>query len=81
MRILRVTGCRGNMHAAPNHTGSYPMRKTLPVLLLLTASAALTACAPGDNFDPAAHEAEIHEWRAGRLERLKGPTGYMNLAG
>ena len=32
-------------------------------------------------FDPAIYEAEIAEWRAGRLERLKGPTGFLNLVG
>ena len=32
-------------------------------------------------FDAAAHEAEVLEWRQLRLERLKSPTGYLNLAG
>ena len=42
----------------------------------------LSACGPAEApFDPVAYEAEIHEWRAERLERLRGPTGYLNLAG
>ena len=56
--------------------------KTLSLALILVAGCTLLgACDPGDEFDPVAHEAEILEWRVGRLERLKGPTGYLNLAG
>jgi uncharacterized protein (DUF1684 family) len=32
-------------------------------------------------FDLAAYESDNLEWRAGRLERLQGPDGYLNLAG
>ncbi len=35
----------------------------------------------GPAFDPAAHVDEVLEWRAGRLERLKAPTGYLNQVG
>jgi uncharacterized protein (DUF1684 family) len=35
----------------------------------------------GDDGAQAAYEAEITEWRAGRLERLKSPDGYLNLVG
>lgn len=31
--------------------------------------------------DPASYEAELFDWRAQRLERLRGPNGYLNLAG
>jgi len=55
-------------------------RPTLSLLILLAASL-LYGCGPAAHFDPAAYEAEIEEWRVGRLERLKGPTGYLNLAG
>lgn len=53
---------------------------------LLTASLALAigtvSCGRADvPVDPAAYEAETLEWRAARLERLRGPTGYLNLAG
>ena len=50
-------------------------------LLIALTSALLGACGSRERFDPAAHEAEILDWRVGRLERLKGPTGYLNLAG
>ena len=32
-------------------------------------------------FDKAAHEQEVLDWRAGRLERLKDPQGYLNQIG
>ena len=42
----------------------------------------LTACGPGAAPpDPADYEAEILDWRAGRLARLTAPDGYLNLAG
>ena len=42
----------------------------------------LVACTAEEATDDyAAYEAEIVEWRAGRVERLKGPTGYLNLVG
>jgi uncharacterized protein (DUF1684 family) len=31
--------------------------------------------------EPGAYETEIEQWRAERLELLKGPDGYLNLAG
>ena len=55
-------------------------QSTLPLLVMVAASL-LYGCSPGEHFDPVAYEAEIEEWRIGRLERLKGPTGYLNLAG
>lgn len=57
------------------------MRTTIHTFVLALACTALAGCGGGSDFDPVAYEAEIHEWRAGRLERLKGPTGYLNLAG
>ncbi len=48
-------------------------------MLLLSLFA---ACGNGQgDIDVAAHRAEVLEWRKGRVERLKGPTGYLNLAG
>ena len=42
----------------------------------------VAACGADDTApDPAAYAAEIDAWRAGRLERLKGPEGYLNLVG
>ncbi|MCZ6774187.1 MAG: DUF1684 domain-containing protein [Proteobacteria bacterium] len=42
------------------------------------------ACSSGDAdnaIDPAAYNAEIEEWRAGRMERLRADHGYLNLVG
>ena len=51
----------------------------IPAMLL---AAALTSCGQAKPvFDPAAYEAEILEWRAGRLERLKAPQGYLTQTG
>ncbi len=48
------------------------------IVLLLTAA----ACGRAEpTYDPAAHDAEIMEWRAGRLERLLKPTGYLTQVG
>jgi len=49
------------------------------VAIIVCLLAACTAKEP--QLDLVAYEAEIMEWRAGRLERLKGPDGYLNLAG
>ena len=51
---------------------------TSAIALLLVAAACGRADPP---IDPAAHEAEINEWRAGRLERLLKPTGYLTQVG
>ena len=46
--------------------------------LLLMAS----ACDPADaEFDAAAYEAELLDWRAERLARLRSPTGYLAQVG
>ena len=46
-------------------------------LLMLAA-----ACGqPQAGFDPAAYEAEVLEWREGRLASLKAPGGYLNQVG
>lgn len=48
-------------------------------LAVLTMAA---ACDSSDNvLDMAKFEAENLEWRTARVERLKGPDGYLNLAG
>ena len=50
----------------------------IPALLLL-----LLGCGgqSGPAFDQAAHEAEVLEWRAGRLDRLTAPMGYLTQTG
>ena len=51
--------------------------------LMLLAVALLISCGgqAGPAFDAEAHVAEVMEWRAGRIERLKAPTGYLNQTG
>lgn len=45
-------------------------------------SLATAGCGPADaEFDPVAHEAEVMEWRAGRLERLLQPNGFLTQVG
>lgn len=42
----------------------------------------LAACGQAEPvLDAAAYEAEVLEWRAGRLERLKAPQGYLTQTG
>ena len=55
-------------------------RSQWPVMVAISL---LAACGAGESgtLDPAAHEAEVAEWRAYRLERLKRPLGFLNLAG
>jgi len=59
------------------------MKKRLSVWLvacLLTPF--LSSCSQsGASFDVSAHEAEVLEWREGRIERLKHPSGYLNQIG
>ena len=55
------------------------MKKGVFVLLLFTLAAACGRAEP--EFDMAAYEAEIMEWRAGRLERLVAPTGFLTQIG
>jgi uncharacterized protein (DUF1684 family) len=51
-------------------------------VLLLSAVALLVSCGGADEpFDLAQYEADNVQWRVERLERLRGPTGYLNLAG
>ena len=57
------------------------MKSISATILLCGALGLVGGCSQDDGFDRAAYEAEIVEWREGRLERLKGPTGYLNLAG
>jgi uncharacterized protein (DUF1684 family) len=55
------------------------MKKTLWIALLAMLTAACGRAEP--DFDPAAYEQEVLDWRAGRLERLLAPTGYLNQIG
>ncbi|MDJ0701612.1 MAG: DUF1684 domain-containing protein [Woeseiaceae bacterium] len=56
------------------------MRYTLILVIVLLTLVA--GCGGGQaEIDAATHEAALLEWRIERLERLKSPTGYLNLAG
>jgi uncharacterized protein (DUF1684 family) len=55
------------------------MKKALWTPLLLILAAACGRAEP--EIDLAAYEAEIMEWRAGRLERLLAPTGFLTQIG
>jgi hypothetical protein len=55
------------------------MRPLGPLLLALLLNASCTSAA--DGLDPAAHEAQILEWRDSRRASLLAPTGFLSLAG
>ncbi|MGI9272324.1 MAG: DUF1684 domain-containing protein [Woeseiaceae bacterium] len=55
--------------------------KSVTVLTALVAVVMFASCADDTPFDLAQFETDNHEWRKERLESLKGPTGYLNLAG
>ena len=59
------------------------MRKRLTVWLVVPCIAVLmAACGPSSaTFDESAHAEEVMQWRAGRLERLKQPFGYLTQVG
>jgi uncharacterized protein (DUF1684 family) len=57
------------------------MRFKPETLLIAIAICSFGCGRPAAPLDTAQYEAEILEWRAERLERLRGPTGYLNLAG
>ena len=54
--------------------------KNLIVLTLITL--VLGACSQAEpTLDPASYEQQVLEWRAGRLQRLLAPNGYLNQIG
>ena len=55
------------------------MKKSIVITGFLMAMASCGQAEPG--FDVAAYEQEVLEWRAGRLQRLKDPLGYLNQIG
>lgn len=48
---------------------------------LLVAAIVLTQPATGEEPEPARYESALAEWRAERVADLKGPDGWLNLAG
>ena len=59
------------------------MRKiVIPLIAVLIAAAVISACSDDEVlFDIAAHRNDVVEWRAGRLERLIAPSGFLTLSG
>ncbi len=59
------------------------MKKRLTVWLTAPLIAAILAsCSQsGATFDASAHAQEVLEWRAGRMQRLKDPYGYLTQIG
>lgn len=55
------------------------MKKSIVIAVVLTVLASCGQAEP--EFDAAAYEQEVLEWRAGRLQRLKAPSGYLNQIG
>ena len=55
------------------------MKKSSPTILIVIL---LVACGQAEPlYDGVAHEAEVLEWRAGRIDRLKAPQGYLTQTG
>ena len=48
---------------------------------LLVAAVILAQPATGEESEPARYESALAEWRADRVASLKGPDGWLNLAG
>lgn len=64
------------------------MKKIYPfiiMLILFIIMLILSACSPGKRVEPpvdvAAYNLEIETWHENRVEELKGPAGFLNLAG
>ena len=58
------------------------MINSLKYLFALALVCSVAACGRAEpRIEPAAYEAEIMEWRAGRLERLLRPTGFLTQIG
>jgi len=58
------------------------MKVTAQICSLVSIVFLLAACSPPeDELDPRAYEADVLQWRTGRVERLKSPYGYLNLVG
>ena len=58
------------------------MGSSTRILLAVLTTGLIAACSPNEaEIDPAVYTANIEEWRTQRMQRLKGPNGYLNLAG
>ena len=76
------TAVEARFHTIDSISGAVSQVKLISGVLLISAVALFAACGGADEpFDLAQYEADNVQWRAERLERLRGPTGYLNLAG
>jgi uncharacterized protein (DUF1684 family) len=58
------------------------MNKSFGCFVAAILVISIVACGPAEpKLDLAAYEAEIMEWRGGRLERLLAPNGYLTQIG
>ena len=58
------------------------MNNTAHKSIVVIAACLIAGCGSGEPaFDRESYEAETEKWRSDRLARLKGPDGYLNLAG
>ena len=62
-------------------TGEVAMKIRLSGLVFVAGLVCASCQHDAQSFDRQQFEAENLEWRAARLARLKGPDGYLNLAG
>ena len=51
------------------------------IRMLLVAAVILAQPATGEESESARYESALAEWRADRVAKLKGPDGWLNLAG
>lgn len=80
-RISERCAFRGSSHKA-GVLDFMAMHNTAHKTLVAMAACIIAACGSDEpDLDLASYEADILQWRAERLERLKGPDGYLNLAG
>ena len=86
--VLGLQACVGECLVVRDSSHSWQvvdfggMNHTAKKSWIAIAACLLAACGSDEPaIDLVAFEADTVEWRAGRLERLKGPEGYLNLAG
>ncbi len=64
-----------------NLSRSSPGRRLLGTALLVTVVGCAGPAAEAPPSEPAGYQAEIEEWRRGRVERLTSETGWLTLVG
>lgn len=77
---LQVPGIRGNMRRKSRAVSESIMRFMRQYFVVLFVAGTLAGCS-ADGVDAEQYEADLDAWREARLANLKGPGGYLNLAG